>query len=107
LVEELFQALVGAVLPDDDCYDNATLNSPASHAVHAITRVSDTQDDHQAIIRIVLPNVGNQRPANSIAYAWHGRLRPVRCIDGLDSIANELIEKSSARRAFLPEIEAV
>jgi len=25
LVEELFQALVGAVLPDDDYYDNATL----------------------------------------------------------------------------------
>jgi hypothetical protein len=71
LVEELFQALVGAVLPDDDHYDNATLNSPASHAAHAITRVSTTQGDHQSdctypgtvrvqssssIIRIVLPN---------------------------------------------------
>jgi hypothetical protein len=71
LVEELFQALVGAVLPDDDHYGNATLNSPASHAAHAITRVSATQGDHQSdctypgtvrvqssssIIRIVLPN---------------------------------------------------
>jgi hypothetical protein len=43
LVEELFQALVGAVLPDDDYYyDNATLNA-ASHAGHAITRVFSTQ----------------------------------------------------------------
>ena len=70
-MEELFQALVGAVLPDDDHYGNATLNSPASHAAHAITRVSTTQGDHQSdctypgtvrvqssssIIRIVLPN---------------------------------------------------
>ena len=47
-MEELSQALVGAVLPDDDHYDNATLNSPASHAVHAITRVSNTQGDHQS-----------------------------------------------------------
>jgi hypothetical protein len=76
LVEELFQALVGAVLPDDDHYGNATLNSPASHAVHAITRVSNTQGDHQSdctyrapfafqssssIIRVVLPNVLGER----------------------------------------------
>lgn len=47
LVEELFQALVGAVLADDDHYGNATLNSPASHAASAITRVSNTQD-HQS-----------------------------------------------------------
>ena len=47
-MEEVSQALVGAVLPDDDHYDNATLNSPASHAVHAITRVSNTQGDHQS-----------------------------------------------------------
>jgi len=38
LVDELFQALVGAVLPDDDYYDNASLNGSASHAEHAITR---------------------------------------------------------------------
>ena len=48
LVEELFQALVGAVLPDDDDYDASLLNSPASHAAHAITRVSNTQGDHQS-----------------------------------------------------------
>jgi hypothetical protein len=50
LVEELFQALVGAVLPDDDDYDNASLNGSASHAGHAITRVFNTQDDHQLAI---------------------------------------------------------
>jgi len=48
-VRELIQALVGAVLPDDDHYDDATLlNSPASHAAHATTRVSNTQADHKS-----------------------------------------------------------
>src|SRR5437762_2137595 len=51
LVEELFQALVGAVLPDDD-YDNATLNS--SHATHANTRVSSTQGDRRWVTWPVL-----------------------------------------------------
>jgi hypothetical protein len=55
----------------------------------------------------VQSNVENQRRANSVAYAWHSRLRPVRCIDGLDSMAKKLIEQSSARLAFLPKIEAV
>jgi hypothetical protein len=43
LVKKLFQALAGAVLPDDDHYDDASLNSCASHATHATTRVSDGQ----------------------------------------------------------------
>src|SRR5471032_2710021 len=47
LVYELFQALVGAVLPDDD-YDTSLLNSSASHAVHATTRVSNTQGNHKS-----------------------------------------------------------
>ena len=68
---ELFQALVGAVLPDDD-YGASLLNSHTSHAGHATTRASTTQGDHQtsctsqapfaflsllSIIRFVLPNV--------------------------------------------------
>ena len=48
LVDELFQASVGAVLSDDDYYDYSTLNSSASHAGHAITRVSNAQDDRQS-----------------------------------------------------------
>ncbi len=46
---ELFQALVGAVLPDNDhYYDASLLNSPASHAAHATTRVSNTQGNHKS-----------------------------------------------------------
>ncbi len=48
LVDELFQALVGAVLSDDDYYDYSMLNSSASHAGHAITRVSNAQSDRQS-----------------------------------------------------------
>jgi hypothetical protein len=47
LVEELFQALVGAVLPDDD-YDVSLLNSITSHAAHAITRDFTAQEDHKS-----------------------------------------------------------
>jgi hypothetical protein len=43
LVEELYQASVGAVLPDDDYYDNALLNGYVSHAGHATTRVLSPQ----------------------------------------------------------------
>jgi hypothetical protein len=46
-VYELFQALVGAVLPDND-HDASLLNSSASHAAHATTRVSNTQRDHKS-----------------------------------------------------------
>ena len=46
---ELFQALVGAVLPDYDHYDDASLlNRLASHAAHATTRVFDTQGNHKS-----------------------------------------------------------
>jgi len=55
LVEELFQALVGAVLPDDDYYDNATLNSSASHAGHAITRVLCTQGEQTRAMALRIP----------------------------------------------------
>ena len=49
LVYELFQALVGAVLPDYDHYDDASLlNSFASHATHATTRVSNRQGNHES-----------------------------------------------------------
>ena len=48
LVEELFQALVGAVLPDDDDYDASLLNSITSHAAHAITRDFDAQQDYKS-----------------------------------------------------------
>jgi hypothetical protein len=34
---ELCQALVGAVLPDNDDYDASLLNRITSHAAHAIT----------------------------------------------------------------------
>jgi hypothetical protein len=44
LVEKLFQASAGAVLPDDD-YDNATLNSCVSHAGQAITRFFTAQGE--------------------------------------------------------------
>jgi hypothetical protein len=60
-VEELFQALVGAVLPDDDYYDNATLNGSASHAGHAITRVFSTQ--------------GEQTKAGALRIPWRLTLR--------------------------------
>jgi hypothetical protein len=46
-VEELFQALVGAVLPDDD-YDVSLLNSITSHTAHAITRDFNAQEDHKS-----------------------------------------------------------
>ena len=39
---ELFHALVVAVLADDD-HDTSLLKRSASHAVHAITRISNTQ----------------------------------------------------------------
>jgi len=47
-VYELFQALVGAVLPDYDDYDASLLNSFTSHAAHAITRGFNTQADHKS-----------------------------------------------------------
>jgi hypothetical protein len=46
-VYELFQALVGAVLPDYDDYDASLLNNLASHAADATTRISNTQGNHQ------------------------------------------------------------
>ena len=55
LVEELFQALVGAVLPDDDYYDNASLNGSASHAGHAITRVFSTQGEQTSASALRIP----------------------------------------------------
>jgi hypothetical protein len=55
LVEELFQALVGAVCPDDDYYDNATLNGSASHAGHAITRVFSTQGEQTRASALRIP----------------------------------------------------
>jgi hypothetical protein len=48
LVYELFQALVGAVLPDDDDYDASLLNSLTSHTAHAIIRGFHTQGDHKS-----------------------------------------------------------
>ena len=51
---ELFQALVGAVLPDDDDHDASLLNGPASHAAHATTRVSNTQGIAKALLGSVL-----------------------------------------------------
>jgi hypothetical protein len=47
-VYELFQALVGAVLPDDDDYDASLLNSLTSHTAHAIIRGFHTQGDHKS-----------------------------------------------------------
>src|SRR5262245_1819679 len=55
LVDELFQALVGAVLRDDDYYDNATLNGSASHAGHAITRVFGTQGEQTRASALRIP----------------------------------------------------
>lgn len=48
---ELFQALVGAALPDYDDYDASLLNSFTSHAAHAITRGFNTQGDHKTLER--------------------------------------------------------
>src|SRR6266851_7802277 len=42
-VRAVFQALAGAVLPDNDHYDASLLNRHASHAAHATTRVSNAQ----------------------------------------------------------------
>jgi hypothetical protein len=55
LVDELFQALVGAVLSDYDYYNYSTLNSSASHAGHAITRVSNAQGAARAIAPTLAP----------------------------------------------------
>src|SRR5262245_27636138 len=55
LVEELFQALVGAVLPDDDYYDNASLNGSDSHAGHAITRVFSIQGEQTRASALRIP----------------------------------------------------
>src|SRR5713226_6801821 len=55
LEEEVFQALVGAVLPDDDYYDNASLNGSASHAGHAITRVFSTQGEQTRASALRIP----------------------------------------------------
>jgi hypothetical protein len=48
LIYERCQALVGAVLPDDDDYDASLLNRITSHAVHAITREFNPQEDHKS-----------------------------------------------------------
>ncbi len=48
LVYELFQASVGAVLPDYDDYDASLLSRFTSHRGHATTRVFNTQGDHKS-----------------------------------------------------------
>jgi hypothetical protein len=47
-LRELFQALVGVVLPDYDDYDALLLNAFTSHAAHAITRGLNTQEDRKS-----------------------------------------------------------
>ena len=64
---ELFQALVGAVLPDYDDYDASLLNSIASHAAHAITRDFNTQGDHQSDCTCGLTPGHRRRNATRIA----------------------------------------
>ena len=58
---ELFQALVGGVLPDDDYDANALRNAFAAHAAHGITRVFSTQGSQAAFSpRSLRPNEPSQ-----------------------------------------------
>src|SRR5574341_1406694 len=53
---DLFQALVGAALPDDDDYDASPLHSLTSHVAHATTRDSEpTRGSRQARTKLHLP----------------------------------------------------